>query len=139
MTALEMESTQPEKDELNIEQALEHLEASLHSLEEQLARLEQRIAAAELDDDVRRRVEMRIERARRRGEAAMQRLRRRLLSRRRRAGHYREAREVEVDLRQAEPSDTDEERVMILQMLQDGKITPEQAEMLLDALEGGQR
>lgn len=136
MTTLEVENTRPEKDDLSIEQTLERIEASLRSLEEQLDRLEERIAAAGLEDDIRRHVELRIERARRRGEAAVQRLQRRLLRRHRRAGHRNEAREVEVDIRRAETPPSDEERTMILQMLQDGKITPEQAEMLLDALEG---
>ncbi len=135
--------------------ATEQVETHLKSLESHLSGLSKTLEDAGLSEERSREIHQRVEDARERAtqraqqaaQRAQQKLERKLAAAQRKVA--REARRsarsksvnIDVDaLRAAKQSSSDpvsdEERMMILQMLQEGKVSVEQAEDLLAALEG---
>lgn len=94
------------------------------------ARLESRLGSVE-PDRVRRRVEKATEQARRKAEQAAERARMRAEKAERRWQRASGQRP-----RLAETSVSDEERLRVLRMVEEGRLTPDQASDLLSALEG---
>ncbi len=117
---------------------LQDLEADVDEimaqLDDRLKALEERLSAAGLSQERQRKIELKIEKARRRGEEALRRARRKLERRRKRATRGGSLRDANLDVAIDTPVSEDE-RLLILEMLQGGSITVEQAEALLDALE----
>lgn len=100
------------------------------AMAEMASRLESSLGHVDAEA-IQRRVERATERARRQAERAAEQARLRA---------ERAERRWKRASGQKPPSDepaTDEERLRVLRMLEEGKITPEQASELLDALEGG--
>jgi len=100
------------------------------AMAEMASRLESSLGHVDAEA-IQRRVERATERARRQAERAAEQARLRA---------ERAERRWKRASGQKPPSDepaTDEERLRVLRMLEEGKITPEQASDLLDALEGG--
>lgn len=147
------------------EQISRQVEAQLELLEQQLqSQLENLTASlgsaglsAERAERIARRAQEASERARMRAEEklrqAQERMQRKLEAARRRAEMKARAAERAARDRRKRPTTfswsstspppqreplSDEERLMVLQMLEQGKITPEEAEQLLAALEGKQ-
>jgi len=100
-------------------QVLAQLDLAEAQLDAQLSDLAAQLGGTPLPDEIRRRTQEHLQQAR-------QRIRHKMV-------HLQGARQ-----RAAEPHEpvSEEERLMILRMLQDGKITSEEAERLLAALEG---
>ncbi|MBC8505414.1 MAG: hypothetical protein ISR58_08940 [Anaerolineales bacterium] len=136
-------------------QATEQVETHLKSLETQLSGLSKTLEDAGLSEERSKEIHQRVEDARARAsqraqeaaQRAQHKIERKLASAQRKVA--REARRsartksmhIDIDaLRSAKQSSSDpisdEERMMILQMLQEGKVSVEQAEDLLAALEG---
>lgn len=146
------------------EQISRQVEAQLELLEQQLQTQLENLTtslgaagfSAEHAERIARRAQEAGERARARGEEklrqAQERMQRKLEATRRRAEMKARAAERAARDRRKRPTafswsstpppqrepPSDEERLMILQMLEQGKITPEEAEQLLSALEGRQ-
>ncbi len=142
MTNLEFEHTSPKPGETldeMIERMMAQIDVHMQALEEQLNALDAQLAVDGLSPERRQRVERKLERARKRGETAARRLRKKLGNRWRRTRRqpvpHEGERLAEMDVA-AGGSVSDEERMMVLQMLQEDKITLEQAETLLAALDG---
>lgn len=135
--------------------ATEQVETHLKSLESHLSGLSKTLEDAGLSEERSREIHQRVEEARKRAtqraheaaQRAQHKLERKLAAAQRKVA--REARRsvrvksvnIDVDaLRAAKQSSSDpvsdEERMLILQMLQEGKVSVEQAEDLLAALEG---
>jgi len=138
-----------------VHQATQHVKTHLKSLDTQLSGLSKTLEEAGISEERAREIRQRLEQARERASQRAQeaadrvqiKLEHSLAAAQRKAA--RQARQhartkpihIDVDaLRAAKQSSSDpitnEERMMILQMLQENKISLEQAEELLDALEG---
>ncbi len=136
-------------------QATEQVETHLKSLEGHLSGLSKTLEDAGLSEERSQEIQQRVEEARDRAtqraheaaQRAQQKLERKLAAAQRKV--TREARRsvraktmsIDVDALRASKQTSsapvsDEERMMILEMLQEGKISVEQAEQLLAALEG---
>lgn len=130
-----------------IESQLGILEENLHT---QLSGLSEGLAKTGLSDEKAHEVQERItkaqERARRKAQLAQKKLERKIMQTQRKAVRHarkerREAKEIDVEAllsnkSQAAKVASDEERIMILKMLQEKKITAAQADDLLSVLEG---
>lgn len=136
-------------------QATRHMETHLKSLETHLSGLSKTLEDAGLSEERSKEIQLKLENAREQAtqrtheaaKRAQQKLERKLataqrkVTREARRGARRRAISIDVDaLRASKKSSSDlvsdEERMMILQMLQEDKISVEQAEELLSALEG---
>ncbi|MBC8509966.1 MAG: hypothetical protein H8D34_34395 [Chloroflexi bacterium] len=136
-------------------QAAQHMETHLKSLETHLSGLSKTLEDAGLSEERSKEIHARLEDARERAsqrtqeavKRAQTKLERKLaaaqrkVAREARRGARTKTMSIDIDaLRASKQSSsdpvTDEERMMILQMLQENKISVEQAEELLSALEG---
>lgn len=127
---------------------IEIADAVSSTVAERMADIDARLAGSDLPGDVQSKIAAKMERARRKVETSARRAedRARRAADRAQARHGRGRRRAKVtilpgfDAPGTAPVANDpvshEERVQILKMLEDGKITVEQAEMLLKALEG---
>lgn len=112
-------------------QISKHLADISAELETQFATLEADLAST-ISERVRRQVERRLHNARRQVDAAQRRVEQEF----RRAQRYGAHAEARASGGSPGRATAEQERLMILQMLEDGKITVEEAEKLLAAVEG---
>lgn len=113
----------------------EHLANISAELEAQFATLEADLAST-ISERVRRQVERRLHNARRQVDAAQRHVEREVERAQRRSSGFRASVETGGQPGASPQAVTEEERLMILRMLEEGKISVEEAEDLLSALEG---